>query len=288
MKIKLAALLVAAALMSPAFTRAQSAETNKTATAGKPAVSAVESELTALVTKIRAKIQEKKGKVTASDFQGEIKEFDAILAKHVGEKTEDVANVALMKATLYKEVLNDKVTADKLLQQFKIDYKGTKLAASYEKQEAAQAESEKAQEVIAPGKVFPDFNETDLAGKPLSVGNFKGKAVLIDFWATWCGPCVGELPNVIEVYKKYHSQGFEIIGISLDSDRAKLDAFLKKNEGMTWQQYFDGKGWENKISVKFGVRSIPFTVLVGPDGKVIENGLRGEALGEAVAKALKK
>lgn len=288
MNTKLSALLVAAALLSPAFLHAQGTETNKTTAPSKPTVSAVQTELSAIVKSVSSKMQEKKGKVEASDLQDELKAFDALLAKHTGEKTDEVANVALMKARLYSQVLKDKATADKLIEQFKTDYKDTKVAANFVKQEAAQAAAEKAQEAVSSGKVFPDFDEKDIAGNPLSVGNYKGKVVLVDFWATWCGPCVGELPNVIETYKKYHTQGFEIIGISLDSDRSKLDAFLKKNEGVTWQQYFDGLGWQNKLAEKYGVRSIPFTVLVGPDGKVIDNGLRGEALGEAVEKALKK
>ena len=112
--------------------------------------------------------------------------------------------------------------------------------------------------------------------------------MLIDFWATWCGPCRGELPNLIATYKKFHGKGFEIIGVSLDSDRDKLTTFLAKQDGMTWSQYFDGQGWQNKLAGKYGVESIPFTVLVGSDGKIIGTDLRGEALGGAVERALAK
>ena len=112
--------------------------------------------------------------------------------------------------------------------------------------------------------------------------------MLFRSWATWCGPCRGELPNVIATYKKHHPEGFEIIGVSLDSDRDKLDAFLKQTDGMTWQQYFDGQGWGNKLAKKYGVDSIPFAVLVGPDGKIIGKSLRGQALEDAVTTALAK
>jgi thiol-disulfide isomerase/thioredoxin len=99
----------------------------------------------------------------------------------------------------------------------------------------------KLQAGLKPGVVFPDFNEKDLAGEPLSIAKFKGKVVLVDFWATWCGPCRGELPNVLAAYKKYHDKGFEIIGISLDRDENALKSFIKEN-GMVWPQYFDGLG----------------------------------------------
>jgi thiol-disulfide isomerase/thioredoxin len=108
----------------------------------------------------------------------------------------------------------------------------------------------------------------------------------VDFWATWCGPCRAELPNVISAYQKHHADGFEIIGVSLDSDREELTNFLKKQDGMTWPQFFDGQGWSNELATKYGVQAIPFAVLVGPDGKVIGRDLRGDDLEVAVAKAI--
>ena len=109
--------------------------------------------------------------------------------------------------------------------------------------------------------------------------------VLVDFWATWCGPCVDELPNVLAAYKKYHGQGFEIVGISLDEDQAKLTSFLKE-QGMTWAQFFDGKGWENKLAVKYGVESIPATFLLDGEGTIIAKNLRGPALDAELARRL--
>jgi thiol-disulfide isomerase/thioredoxin len=93
------------------------------------------------------------------------------------------------------------------------------------------------------------------------------KVVLIDFWATWCGPCVGEVPDVVATYKKLHDKGFEIVGISLDQDKEALTKFLPEHE-MTWPQYFDGKGWQNEISSGFGIESIPAMWLVNKKGIV--------------------
>jgi len=140
---------------------------------------------------------------------------------------------------------------------------------------------------LAVGKEFPDFSEPDLDGKTASVGNFKGKIVLVDFWATWCGPCVAELPNVIKAYEKYHDKGFEIVGISLDKDKGRLTSFLKA-KNMTWQQVFDGNGWESKVAKKYQVQSIPATYLIGKDGKLLASNLRGEALDKVLAKELAK
>ncbi|HLK61498.1 MAG TPA: TlpA disulfide reductase family protein [Chthonomonadaceae bacterium] len=129
----------------------------------------------------------------------------------------------------------------------------------------------------------------DLDGKAVSLDQYKGKVLLIDFWATWCGPCVAELPNVIAAYEKYHSKGFEILGVSLDQANAKdkLVSFTKEKK-MTWRQVYDGKYWEAENAVAFGVQSIPFTLLIGKDGKIAAVGARGEALAPAIEAALKK
>ena len=95
--------------------------------------------------------------------------------------------------------------------------------------------------------------------------------------ATWCPPCVAELPNVVAAYQKYHDKGLEIIGVSLDKDEAKLKEFIAA-KGMPWAQYFDGQGWGNKLARKYGINSIPATILIGRDGKIIARDLRGAEL----------
>lgn len=125
---------------------------------------------------------------------------------------------------------------------------------------------------------------TAVDGREVDVSKLQGKVVLIDFWATWCGPCVAELPNVIKAYKELHPKGFEIVGISLDGDKAELEAFVKE-KGMEWPQYFDGKGWQNEISTKYGITSIPAMWLLNKKGMVVSTNARG-GLEEQVAKLL--
>lgn len=249
----------------------------------------IHSELKALVEQVRTKITA--GKTTETALADELKQFDTILAEEKGAKTDEAAQIVFMKAQLYLEVINDTDKGKALISQIKTDYpdtkygkQATKMLESIDKQSAAK----KIQDALSTGSTFPDFDEKDLSGKAISVSGLKGKVVLVDFWATWCGPCRAELPNVIATYKKHHGDGFEIIGVSLDSDRDKLDDFLKKEDGMTWAQFFDGQGWSNKLAVKYGVESIPFAVLIDKDGKIIGKELRGETLESAVATALAK
>lgn len=134
------------------------------------------------------------------------------------------------------------------------------------------------------GQIFSDIVANTPKDKMDSLSNYAGKGnyVLVDFWASWCGPCREEMPNLVKAYKKYHAKGFEVVGISLDQSKEDWVSSLKKLH-MTWPQLSDLKGWECKGAQTYSVRSIPHTVLISPEGKIIKKDLRGEELEKELA-----
>lgn len=152
----------------------------------------------------------------------------------------------------------------------------------------AHIESQLAQLAVRPGKTPPDFAANTITGGTISPRDFQGRVVLLDFWATWCGPCIAELPNVQAVYREHHEAGFDIVSISLDQDKAALTRFLKQRE-MPWTHVLDADlPPDASIAAKYGVNAIPFMVLIGRNGTIAGVNLRGPALAKAVHDALAK
>ncbi len=129
-----------------------------------------------------------------------------------------------------------------------------------------------------------DLKFTALDAREVDLTKLRGKVVLVDFWATWCGPCMAELPNVLKAYEDLKEKGFEIIGISLDEEKAELEKTIKRRK-ITWPQYFDGTGWDNKIAKRFGITAIPAMWLVNKKGIVVDMNVRGD-LKEKIEKLL--
>jgi peroxiredoxin len=135
------------------------------------------------------------------------------------------------------------------------------------------------------GKPAPGFDAQDLNGKSIRLESLRGKYVLVDFWATWCAPCITELPRLQEAFRKYHGAGFEILGVSLDETRTPVVDFVNVRK-LPWLQLHNGTAGADLVEA-FGVSSIPATYLVDPDGKIIRLDLRGQALETTLAKLIK-
>ncbi|MDR2674636.1 MAG: TlpA family protein disulfide reductase [Opitutaceae bacterium] len=293
MKIKTSARILAAAglgailsLFAPLSAQPAPAQP-AAADAGAPELTGVRKELNDLVEKIQARLGTLDAPPTEAQFADELKQFDALFAAHKDEKDAAAAQVLLLKATLYIEIFNDSAKAAGMLKQIKADFPGTEPAGMadgilefLEKQKAAEAR----RALLTPGALFPDFTVKDTGGNALSPGNYKGKVVLIDFWATWCEPCVAEIPHVQAAYQKYHDKGFEVIGISLDQDAATLVKYVTGKK-MPWPQHWDDGG---ELAMRYGVMRFPTTFLLDGEGKIVATDLRGPDLEKHLEKLLGK
>lgn len=188
-------------------------------------------------------------------------------------------SAALIMALAGVNPEQDFQTYENLITQIQNSFKESPTVQSYFKNYLALKKKIEEGQKLAPGKLAPDFEElsTD-RNKSIKLSSLRGQVVLIDFWASWCGPCRRENPNVVKTYEKYKKDGFTIISVSLDQDKSKwLEAI--KHDNLTWPNHVsDLGGWNSKVPQLYGVNSVPFTVLLDKEGKIIQTNLRGEAL----------
>lgn len=257
-----------------------------TGTPNNDAYQEIRSKVSEISTKIRA-AYESMGDSTLSDEQKEAKQkegaqleedYGTILKEGVQKNITNAVGVHLFKQMFYN---NSTEENEALLSQIPANFQQD--AAIIQIKELTEK-----QKKTAAGVKFTDFEMQTPDGKPIKLSDYvgKGKIVLVDFWASWCGPCRREMPNLVDAYAKYKSKNFEIVGVSLDQDGAAWKESIKTLK-MTWPQMSDLKFWQSEGAQIYAVNSIPHTILIDGEGTIIARGLYGPKLLEKIAELVK-
>jgi len=190
-------------------------------------------------------------------------------------KTDYITPLALIR---YNQIADDIYKTEELYNMLDPGIKATAMG-QYIAQQVTEGK------VNGKGSILADFSQPDTSGKPVSLSSLRGKYVLVDFWASWCGPCRQENPNVVAAFNKYKNKNFTVLGVSLDKAKpAWIEAI--NMDGLAWTHISDLQGWQNSVAQQFGIFNIPQNFLIGPDGKVVAKNLRGAALERKLARLL--
>jgi peroxiredoxin len=221
-----------------------------------------------------------------AEYTGALKPYEKIFMPNAEFDSNAVSNIEKISTEFVKKHPTSYVAPLAIVRMFQADQDGAKseelymlLPPAIQSSGLGQYVNQQIQESkINPiGSVIKDFSQKDTSGMMVNVSSFRGKYVLLDFWASWCRPCRMENPNVVAAYNKFHDKNFTILGVSLDQAKlAWLDAI--KMDGLVWNHVSDLKGWNNEVAALFQIRSIPQNLLIDPDGKIIAKNLRGTVL----------
>jgi thiol-disulfide isomerase/thioredoxin len=215
-------------------------------------------------------------------MQGEFRRYQGQQQTFVSRNPNSAALLPVINSI---DKTNDFASYETIVKQLMVGFGDSptvqQLYRAYEKDKQERIKNDP----LAPGKPAPDFEELMTDGETtMKLSDLKGKVVLLDFWASWCGPCRRENPNVVRLYEKYKDKGFTVMSVSLDKDKAKWLAAIEK-DNLSWPYHVSDLGhWNSKVPKIYGVRGIPFTVLIDAEGNIIKTKLRGTQLEEELVR----
>ena len=230
-----------------------------------------------------------------AEYSNAIKPYESIFQEGAAPDVNSASAVEKISTEFVKKHPDSYVSPLAVIRLFQVTQNGNEAESLYnimrgnvKSSSLGQYINQQIQEskINAIGTVVKDFSQKDTSGNPVKISSFRGKYVLLDFWASWCRPCRMENPNVVAAYNKFHDKNFTILSVSLDQAKpAWLNAI--QMDGLTWNHVSDLKGWGNEVATLFHIQSIPQNLLIDPDGKIIAKNLRGPVLENKLNEVLK-